>query len=135
DRAISGAAPILANQRVVGAIIVTARADGLIGEARHAALELAIYSAIALALAVTLAFFSAAHFTRGVTRLSRQADRVSRGELRHELAFESDDELGELAGSFRKMTSGLRALIAELGVSAADVASTADNLASSAQQM
>ena len=43
-----------------------------------------------------------------------EADRVSRGELRHELAFESDDELGELAGSFRKMTSGLRALIAEL---------------------
>jgi methyl-accepting chemotaxis protein len=135
DRAISGAAPILANQRVVGAIIVTSHADGLIGEARRAVLELAIYSAIALALAVTLAFFSAAHFTRGVTRLSRQADRVSRGELRHELAFESDDELGELAGSFRKMTSGLRALIAELGVSAADVASTADNLASSAQQM
>jgi methyl-accepting chemotaxis protein len=135
DRAISGAAPILAKQRVVGAIIVTARADGLIGEARRAVLELAIYCAIALALAVAMAFFSAAHFTRGVTRLSLQAERVSRGELRHELAYESDDELGELAGSFRKMTSGLRALIAELDVSAADVASTADNLASSAQQM
>ena len=135
DHAISGAAPVLFNQRVVGAIIVTARAEGVIGEARRAVLELAIYCAIALALAVSLAFFSAAHFTRGVTRLSVQAERVSRGELRHELAFESDDELGELAGSFRKMTSGLRALIAELDVSAADVASTADNLASSAQQM
>ena len=98
-------------------------------------LDLVIYGAIAFALAAALAFFSASHFTRGVTRLSHQADRVARGELRHELAFESDDELGELAGSFRKMTSGLRALIAELDVSAADVASTADNLASSAQQM
>jgi methyl-accepting chemotaxis protein len=135
DRAISAAAPILSNHRVVGALVVTARADGLIGVARRAMLDLAIYCLIALALAVALAFFSAAHFTRGVTRLSRQADRVSRGELRQELAFESDDELGELAGSFRKMTSGLRALIAALDASAADVASTADNLASSAQQM
>ena len=135
DRAISAAAPILSNQRVVGALVVTGRADGLIAEARAAVLDLAIYCAIALSLAVGLAFFSASHFTRGVARLSRQADRVSRGELRHELAFESDDELGELAGSFRKMTSGLRSLIAELDVSAADVASTAENLASSAQQM
>ena len=54
------------------------------------------------AIAVRFAFFSASHFTRGVTRLSRQADRVSRGELRHELAFESDDELGDLADSFRE---------------------------------
>jgi methyl-accepting chemotaxis protein len=135
DRALSAAAPILSNQRVVGAVVVTGRADGLIGEARLAVLDLVIYCAIALALAVGLAFFSASHFTRGVLRLSRQADRVSRGELRHELAFESDDELGELAGSFRKMTSGLRALIAELDASAADVATTADSLASSAQQM
>ena len=135
DRAISAAAPIVSNQRVVGALVVTARADGLIAMARRAMLDLAVYCAIALALAVALAFLSASHFTRGVTRLSRQAERVSRGELRQELAFESDDELGELAGSFRKMTSGLRALIAELDASAADVASTADNLASSAQQM
>jgi len=135
ERALSAGAPILSNQHVVGALVVTGRADGLIGEARSAVLDLVIYCAIAFALAVALAFFSASHFTRGVMRLSHQADRVSRGELRHELAFESDDELGELAGSFRKMTSGLRALIAELDSSAADVASTADNLASSAQQM
>ena len=135
ERALSAGAPILSNQHVVGALVVTGRADGLIAEARSAVLDLVIYCAIAFALAVALAFFSASHFTRGVMRLSHQADRVSRGELRHELAFESDDELGELAGSFRKMTSGLRALIAELDSSAADVASTADNLASSAQQM
>jgi len=135
DRALSAGAPIVSNDRVVGAIVVTGRADGLIIEARSAVLDLLIYCASALALAVALAFFSASHFTRGVTRLSHQADRVSRGELRHELAFESDDELGELAGSFRKMTSGLRALIADLDTSAADVASTAETLASSAQQM
>ena len=135
DRALSAGAPIVSGQRVVGALVVTARVDGLIAEARAAVLDLAIFCAIALALAVGLAFFSARHFTRGISRLSKQAERVSRGELRHELAFESDDELGELAGSFRKMTSGLRTLIAELDASAADVASTADNLASSAQQM
>jgi methyl-accepting chemotaxis protein len=135
DRALTAGAPVVVNQRVVGAVVITGRADGLIAEARSAVLDLVIYCAIALAIAVGMAFFSASHFTRGVARLSRQADRVSRGELRHELAFESDDELGELAGSFRKMTSGLRAIVAELDASSVDVASTAENLASSAQQM
>jgi methyl-accepting chemotaxis protein len=115
DRALSAAVPIMSD--------------------RSAVLDLLIYCAIALAIAVALAFFSAAHFTRGVTRLSMQAERVSRGELRHELAFDSDDELGELAGSFRRMTSGLRALIADLDSSAVDVANTAETLAASAQQM
>jgi methyl-accepting chemotaxis protein len=135
NRALSAGAPIMLGDQVVGAVVATGRADGLILEARSAVLELVIYGACALALAVALAFFSASHFTRGVSRLSHQAERVSRGELRHDLAFESDDELGELAGSFRKMTSGLRALIADLDSSAADVASTAETLASSAQQI
>jgi methyl-accepting chemotaxis protein len=135
DRAISAGVPIMSNQRVFGALVVTGRADGLVSEARSAVLDLMIYGAIALVVAVALAFFSASHFTRGVARLSRQAECVSRGELRHELAFESDDELGDLAGSFRRMTSGLRALIADLDSSALDVASTAETLAASAQQM
>jgi len=135
NRAISAAAPITSGKKVVGALVVTGRADGLIAEARSAVLDLLIYCAIAMAIAVAIAFFSAAHFTRGVARLSRQAERVSRGELRHELAFDSDDELGELATSFRHMTSGLRALIADLDSSAVDVASTAETLAASAQQM
>ena len=135
ERALSGAAPVHAGGHIVGAVIVTARADGLIGEARSAIFDLAVYCAIVFAIAVGLAFFSASHFTRGVTRLSVQADRVSRGELRHELGFESDDELGELAGAFRRMTSGLRSIISELDTSAVDVASTALTLAASAQQM
>ncbi len=135
DRALSAGVPIMSNQRVVGALVITGRADGLVTEARSAVLDLLIYAAIAFAIAVGLAYFSASHFTRGVTRLSTQAERVSRGELRHELAFESDDELGDLAGSFRRMTSGLRALIADLDSSAVDVASTAESLAASTQQM
>jgi methyl-accepting chemotaxis protein len=135
DRVLSAAAPIFADKRVVGAVVVTGRADGLLAEARSAVLDLAIYGAIAFALSIGMAFFGATHFTRGLGRLSRQADRVAHGELRHELAFESDDELGELASTFRKMTSGLRAHIADLETSAADVANTAEELASSAQQM
>jgi methyl-accepting chemotaxis protein len=135
DRVLSAAAPIFQGKRVVGAVVITGRVDGLLAEARSSVLDLAIYAAIAFALAIALALFFAAHFVGGLGRLSRQADRVARGELRHELAFESDDELGELATTFRKMTSGLRAHIADLETSAADVASTAEQLASSAQQM
>jgi methyl-accepting chemotaxis protein len=135
DRVISAAAPITSNKHVVGAVVVTSNADGLLADSRSAVLDLAIYSAIAFALAIGLAFFGASAFTSGIGRLTRQADRVARGELRHELAYESDDELGELANSFRKMTSGLRSHIADLEASAADVASTAEQLASSAKEM
>ncbi|HEV7993033.1 MAG TPA: methyl-accepting chemotaxis protein [Gemmatimonadaceae bacterium] len=135
ERVLSAAAPITSHGRVVGAVVVSGSADGLLADARSAVLDLAIYAFIALALAVGFAFMVASPFARGIDRLSRQADHIGQGELRHELAFESDDELGELATSFRKMASGLRSHIAQLESSAADVATTAEELASSAQQM
>ncbi|MEO8563266.1 MAG: HAMP domain-containing protein, partial [bacterium] len=135
DRVLSAAAPITAHGAVVGAVVVSGSADGLLAEARTAVLDLAIYATIALALSIGLAFFVASQLANGIHRLSRQADHIAHGELRHELAFESDDELGELASAFRRMASGLRSHIAELESSAADVATTAEELASSAQEM
>jgi methyl-accepting chemotaxis protein len=133
---VTGAVPIVApNRRVLGAVIATGRAEALLDDAHRAVMELAIYAGIALIIAVALAFGVATRLTRGMFELSQQAERVARGQLRQELAFESDDEVGQLAGSFRQMTTGLRALVKELGSSASEVASTAEELAASAQQM
>jgi methyl-accepting chemotaxis protein len=136
DQVLAGAVPITdASNRVVGAVVATGRADALLADARRAVIDLAIYAALALALSVGLAYVAARQLTSGMEVLSAQAERVARGNLREEVAFQSDDEVGQLAGSFREMTAGLRTLVAELDVGAGDVAATAEQLASSAEEM
>ena len=133
---LTAAVPVVgSDKRVVGAVIATGRADALLDDARRAVLELAIYAAIAFVVAVALAFGAATRLTRGMFELTQQAERVARGQLRQDLAFESDDEVGQLAGAFRQMTTGLRTLVAELDTSTTDVASTAEQLAASAQEL
>ena len=136
DKVLAGAVPVVTgDNKVVGAVIATGRADALLRDARYAVIDLAIYAALAFAVAVGLAYLAARQLTGGMIELSAQAERVARGNLREELAFESGDEVGELAGSFRQMTSGLRTLVSELDMSAGDVAATAEELASSAEEM
>lgn len=136
EQVLTGAIPIItANKRVVGAVIATGRADALLADARRAVTELGAYAMIAFLVAVSLAFWGATRLTRGMHELSQQAGRVARGQLRQELAFESDDEVGQLADSFREMTAGLRTLVSELDASATDVAATAEQLAASAEEI
>jgi len=136
DKVLAGAVPIVNGANtVVGAVIATGRADALLRDARRAVIDLAIWALIAFVVAVGLAYLAARQLTGGMIELSTQAERVARGNLREELTFKSDDEVGQLAGSFREMTSGLRTLVSELDASAGDVAATAEELASSAEEM
>jgi methyl-accepting chemotaxis protein len=123
------------DRKVLGAVVVTGRADALLADARRAIGELAIFAAFAFLVALGLAYLGAMQLTRGVHELSEQAQRVAHGHLRQELAFNSDDEIGQLAGSFREMTTGLRTLVSDLDASAAEMAATAEELAASAQEM
>ncbi|HEY2026484.1 MAG TPA: methyl-accepting chemotaxis protein [Gemmatimonadaceae bacterium] len=136
EQVLAGAVPLFApDRRVIGAVIATGRADGLLSDARHAVIDLAIYAAVAFLVAVTLAYWGATRMTRGMIELSQQAGHIARGQLRQEVVFESDDEVGQLATAFRDMTSGLRSLVGELEGSATDVAATAEELAASAEQI
>jgi methyl-accepting chemotaxis protein len=124
-----------ADHKVQGAVVVTGRADALLSDARRAIAELGIFAAIAFLVALGLAYLGATQLTRGVHELSEQAQRVAHGHLRQELVFKSEDEIGQLAGSFREMTAGLRTLVSDLDGSAAEMAATAEELAASAQEM
>ena len=136
DQVLAGAVPIVnADNKVVGGVVATGRADALLADARRAVVDLALYAALAFALASGVAYLAAKQVTSGIVELSGQAERVARGNLRESLAYESDDEVGQLAGSFREMTAGLRMLVSELDTGAVDVASTAEELASSAEEM
>ncbi|MEP7001190.1 MAG: methyl-accepting chemotaxis protein [bacterium] len=133
--AMVGGAVLLTLVIVVAPTFGSLRGDLPAGRAERLAMEIVAYSAIALVLAMAIAFWGAGQFSRGMTALTQQSQRVAQGRLRQELSFESDDEVGQLANSFREMTQGLRALVTELDTSASDVASTAEQLAASAQEM
>ncbi|MEO8623443.1 MAG: methyl-accepting chemotaxis protein, partial [bacterium] len=133
--AIVGGAVLLTLAIVVAPAFGGLRSELPAGRAERLAMEIAAYSTIALVLGVAIAFWGAGHFSRGMTALTQQTQRVAKGRLRQELNFESDDEVGLLANSFREMTHGLRTLVTELDTSASDVAATAEQLAASAQQM
>jgi methyl-accepting chemotaxis protein len=136
DKVLAGAVPIVdAANKVVGGVVATGRADALLADARRAVTDLALYAALAFALALGAAYMAAKQLTAGMVELSAQAEQVARGILREQRPFESDDEVGQLASSFREMTSGLRRLVMELDTGAVDVAATAEELASSAEQM
>ena len=133
---VSAAVPITGEgRRVVGAVIATGRAETLLADARRAVRTLAVYAVLALLLAIALAYWAATRLTHGMLELSQQATRIAQGQLRHDLVFESDDEVGALATTFRDMTSGLRLLVSQLDVSASEVAATAEELAASAEEM
>jgi methyl-accepting chemotaxis protein len=136
DQVLAGAVPILdAQNKVVGGVVATGRADALLADARRAVTDLALYAALAFALAMGAAYVAAKQLTAGMVELSGQAEQVARGILREQKTFVSDDEVGQLAESFREMTAGLRTLVTDLDTGAVDVAATAEELASSAEQM
>ncbi|MDQ2665230.1 MAG: methyl-accepting chemotaxis protein [Gemmatimonadota bacterium] len=93
------------------------------------------YSIGAFVLAIGIALWASARFSHGMHELSEHSERVAQGKLRNDLAYDSDDEVGQLANSFRDMTRGLRTLVTQLDTSAGDVAAGAEQLAASAEQM
>jgi methyl-accepting chemotaxis protein len=133
--AIAGGSVLFTLALVVGPAFGGLRHVLLPAQVDRLAIEIVAYSAIALILAVAIVFWDAGRFSRGMFELSQQSERVAQGQLREELTFESDDEVGQLANSFREMTYGLRTLVAQLDSGAAEVAATAEHLAASAQEM
>ena len=101
----------------------------------HLGFILTGYSFAAVVLVVGMALWGSGRFSRGMHEISDHSDRVAQGRLRNDLVYESDDELGQVADSFREMTRGLRGLVSQLDSSASDVAASAEQLAASAQQM
>ena len=118
-----------------GFIIATLRADAFLSELRWELLRFTPFPAIALLLALGLSYWGASRLTHGLGALAEHADAVAAGQLRHDLEHVSDDEVGALAESVRRMTAALRSLMLEIDIGASEVAATAQQLAAGAQQM
>jgi methyl-accepting chemotaxis protein len=123
------------NGTIAGFIVATLRADQFLSELRWQLLRFTPFPLVALLLALGLAYWGAARLTRGLDDVTRHTDAVATGQLRHELHYTSGDEIGAMAESVRRMTTGLRSLLLELDMGATEVAATAEQLAASAEEM
>lgn len=64
--------------------------------------------AVGIAAALLLGWLLVRQLTRPLNKLTRATREVSQGELDHRVSVDSNDELGELAEAFNRMTSNLQ---------------------------
>jgi methyl-accepting chemotaxis protein len=133
---IVAAAPVVRiGGTTAGYVVTMMRTDDIVANLRDRLVKFAVYPALALALVLFGADLAARRLTRGVEMVAAHAEAVARGQLRHDLAFRGNDEIGSLAESFRRMTHSLADLVRDLELGATEVAATAEELASGAQEM
>jgi HAMP domain-containing protein len=65
---------------------------------------------IALILSIGIALYLSNLITRPIIQLTAVANKVSNGVLVHEITRESNDEIGDLADSFRKMINAFKVM-------------------------
>lgn len=122
---LSTAVPVQRYKRVLGAIMLSSPGDDI-----HRALfsvRLTIFQAFGFALIITtlLSLYLAASIARPIRSLAIAAEQVRRGHGRHHLIpdlTKRSDEIGELSGALRDMTSALWRRMDAVEAFAADVA-------------
>lgn len=135
-RRLSVAAPVRPREgRPAAFVVTTLRAEAFLGEVRLKVLSFLGFLPVLLVLGVVASLLIAGRLTRGIEAVARHAERVAAGSLRHTLTYTSADEVGGLAESTRRMTSALRALLADIEAGAAEVAGTAESLTRNAEHV
>jgi methyl-accepting chemotaxis protein len=115
--------------------VVTLDADPFLADLSRDLMRIAWIPVLVMVGALAASLVAARQMTYGIEEVAAHAQLVARGSMRRELTFESGDEIGALATSFRTMSEGLRTLLRDVETGAAEVAATADELAAGAQQM
>lgn len=102
-------------------------------------LGLRLVFAVLLALSAVTAFAVAQLIAGDIGvatgRLTAEAERVAGGDLTHGVALASDDELGELAGTFARMLHSLRDTVQRLTDAAENVEGAAGEIAAAAESV
>jgi methyl-accepting chemotaxis protein len=90
---------------------------------------------ILLALTTVSALFIARSITVPTLVLAGQTKQVARGELNVQVSCSSNDEIGQLARSFKTMTESLRSIIGQVADTSTQVAAAANQLNATARQI
>ncbi|MZP30663.1 HAMP domain-containing protein [Heliobacterium undosum] len=94
-----------------------------------------IIAVAAIAVALGFAFLLAATLVRPITKIMEGAGVVADGDLTAVIEVESEDELGELAQAFTRMTAQLRALIGQVKGTAERLAISSEEMAASSEEV
>ena len=88
----------------------------------------------ALLLGIAIAILLTNMVRRPIIQLSVRADEYASGDLRNKIEFRSNDELGDLANSLRRMNENFRAMVRNITASSEQVAASSEELTAGAQQ-
>jgi signal transduction histidine kinase len=95
------------NQQLMGILLVGSSRRPLIDLQRRVISTAMLVGGIGILVAVLASLWFGARVTRPVVSLAEAAHRVAAGDLSAKVEVESNDELGELAASFNRMTEDL----------------------------
>lgn len=116
-------------------LIVTAPLDEANAEVRQLTYVMLGLSVFCLLLAVGVATVISKRFVAPILKLRDAAEHIAAGDLRRqEVAVQSQDELGQLAGSFADMSGKLRDLVVQVQRESQQVAAASEELTASAEQ-
>ncbi|OSR78615.1 Methyl-accepting chemotaxis protein PctC [Pseudomonas syringae pv. actinidiae] len=90
--------------------------------------KLAIGSLLAMLIAVISAIWLLRSKLRPLSELVRQADALGAGDLSVRLNVTSNDEIGQLSGSFNKMSEALSSMVSHIRTAAQEVSTRAHAL-------
>ncbi|MBO9540138.1 MCP four helix bundle domain-containing protein [bacterium] len=90
---------------------------------------------VAIALGTGIALFISRQLSKGLTAVAHAAEGIAHGDLDQRLDIKSNDELGDMAQSFRAMIENLRQVIGGVRASAQSVAAGSDQISSGAEEL
>ena len=116
-------------------LMITAPVEEATAEVRQLTYVMLGLSLFCLLLAVGVAVVISKHFVAPIVTLRYAAAQIASGDLRsQEVAVQSQDELGQLAGSFADMSGKLRDLVVRVQRESQQVAAASEELTASADQ-
>ncbi|HKT17808.1 MAG TPA: stimulus-sensing domain-containing protein [Stellaceae bacterium] len=122
---LTAAAPVQYYKQILGVIVLSNNDPGIEQTVRNVRFAIIKLFGVALALTVLLSIYLAGTIARPVRRLAAAAERVRRGSGRQVVIpdfTQRGDEIGDLSGALREMTSALWLRMDAIEHFAADVA-------------
>jgi two-component system, OmpR family, sensor histidine kinase ChvG len=122
---LSAAVPVQRYKQVLGAVLLSSDSSEIEQAVRSVRFQILKVFCIALGVTVLLSIYLAGTIARPIRRLAAAAERVRRGHGRQVLIPDftrRGDEIGDLSGALREMTSALWRRIDAIEHFAADVA-------------
>lgn len=90
---------------------------------------------LAIVAGMVLSFLMSRNLTTEIRSLAATARTVAEGDLTRDVAVNTTDEVGELAGAFNQMVGGLREVVSQVKTTSGAITTSAVALSASAEEM